>query len=89
MAIPILAHSLPTNRRTSKLVGWKSLLIYNFGSLATYLWVNRQSEVLLRGKVQEQDFPTSLGNAASTAGFPLLHRPCRDKPCFDLAVYKK
>jgi len=28
-----------------------------------------------RGKVQKQDFPSSLGNPATTAGFPLSHSP--------------
>jgi len=39
-------------------------------------WVGRW-KMALRGKVQKPDFPTSLGNPAKAAGFPLLPPPRR------------
>ena len=34
-----------------------------------YLWVKRAVKKPLRGKVQQRDFPTPLGNPATAAGF--------------------
>ena len=49
---------------------------YKKGSIAVFdSWVRGPWKKPLRGKVQRQDFPTSLGNPANTAGFPLLPPP--------------
>jgi hypothetical protein len=40
---------------------------------AEKIWARRAVEKTLRGKVQRTDFPTSLGNPANPAGFPLSH----------------
>jgi hypothetical protein len=47
------------------------------GSIALFVGEKGRWKMPLRGKVQERDFSTSLGNPARTAGFPLLPPPLR------------
>jgi len=47
------------------------------GSIAEFVG-ERPWKTPLRGKVQERDFPTALGNPARTAGFPLFPPPGYD-----------
>jgi hypothetical protein len=47
-----------------------------------YLGVKGPWKKPLRGKVQERDFPTPLGNSATSARFPLFPPPRRRRLSF-------
>src|ERR1035437_1960963 len=60
---------------------WRESLVSNSLALKRKWWIGRW-KMPLRGKVQKRDFPTSLGNPARAARFPLLPPPRRRRASF-------
>src|ERR1019366_4144954 len=67
---------------------WRESLVSNSLALKRKWWIGRWKKPL-RGKVQERDFPTSLGNPARAAGFPLLPPPPRRLQLVDFLFFRQ
>lgn len=61
--------------RAQALTWVAAMLLFYFPALQHYLWVKGPWKNPLLGKVQKRDFPTTLGNPAETAGFPVFPPP--------------